>query len=189
MHTAIEPPRGVWWKRAERAEKLWVGIAFGWCMILFAMMPLWHWKGAQNPSGVRHRVDPEAFRARTEEFIATYRVGEDGGFPLVEPPAGADIYLLGRMWSWSPVLKLRKGVEYTLHLSSLDVNHGLSLQPVNLNFQIVPGYDYALRVRPTEAGVFGIVCNEFCGIGHHLMLGKIIVVDDDEVSTAAGGET
>lgn len=78
-------------------------------------------------------MDPEAFRARTEEFIATYRVGEEGGLPLVEPPAGADIYLLGRMWTWTPVLKLRNGVEYTLHLSSLDVNHGFSLYPVNLN--------------------------------------------------------
>jgi heme/copper-type cytochrome/quinol oxidase subunit 2 len=39
----------------------------------------------------------------------------------------------------------------------------------------VPGYDYGLRVRPTEAGEFQILCNEFCGVGHHLMVGKVIV--------------
>ena len=64
-----------------------------------------------------------------------------------------------------------------LHLSSLDVNHGFSLYPLNINFQIIPGYDYALRVTPTEAGDFRIICNEFCGIGHHTMVGRVIVVD------------
>jgi cytochrome c oxidase subunit 2 len=186
MRTALESPRGVWWAPVARAEKLWVGIAFAWCLVLFAMMPLWHWRGAQNPSGLRHRVDPAAFEARANEFIAAYKVGEENGIPVVEPPPGADIYLVARMWSWVPVLKLRKGVEYTLHLSALDVNHGFSLHPLNANFQVVPGYDYALRVTPTEAGDFRIVCNEFCGIGHHLMVGRILVVEGPP-SAAAGG--
>jgi cytochrome c oxidase subunit II len=41
----------------------------------------------------------------------------------------------------------------------------------------VPGYDYALRVVPTAAGDFRIVCDEFCGIGHSAMVGKVLVVD------------
>ncbi len=51
IHTGLASPRGIWWKPAHRNEKLWVTIAFAWCMVLFAMMPLWHWKGGQNPSG------------------------------------------------------------------------------------------------------------------------------------------
>ena len=186
MHTALESPRGIWWKPVHRSEKVWFTIAFVWCIVLFAMMPLWHWKGGQNPSGIRRRVEPAAFQARVEEFIREYKVGEENGFPIVEPPPGSDIYLLGRMWSWTPILKLRKGVEYTLHISSLDVNHGFSLYPVNLNFQVVPGYDYGLRIVPSEAGEFRLVCNEFCGVGHHLMLGKVIVVDEAAESVAAG---
>jgi len=87
------------------------------------------------------------------------------------------VYLMARMWSWTPALKLKKGVEYTLHLSALDVNHGFSLYPVNLNFQVVPGYDYGLKVVPNRSGDFRIICNEFCGIGHHMMVGKVIVED------------
>lgn len=187
MQTALESPREVWWKPAHRTEKVWVSIAFGWCLVLFAMMPLWHWRGGQNPTGIRHKVDPRAFQARVEEFIATYRVGEMNGIPVVEPPPGADIYLLGRMWSWTPVLRLRKGVEYTLHLSSVDVNHGFSLLPANVNFQVVPGHDYALRVVPNEAGEFRIVCNEYCGIGHHLMVGYVIVTDGEAGAAGAAG--
>jgi cytochrome c oxidase subunit II len=178
MHTGLVAPRGNWWVPAHRAEKVWFGIAFAWCMVLFAMMPLWHLKGGQNPSGIRRKVEAADFRARVDQFVADYKVGEMNGIPVVEPPPGSDVYLMGRMWSWYPVLKLKKGVEYTLHLSSIDVNHGFSLYPVNINFQVVPGYDYGLKIVPSEAGDFGIICNEFCGVGHHMMLGKVLVADE-----------
>lgn len=177
-HTGLESPRGTWWKPAHKTERMWVGIAFGWSMVLFAMMPLWHMKGGQNLLGIRRKVDPQAFYKRTMEFTAAYKVGTDRGMPIVEPPPGSDIYLTALSFQWTPILKLRKGVEYTLHLSALDVNHGFNLYPVNINFQVVPGYDYGLRVTPTEAGDFRIVCNEFCGIGHHTMVGRVIVTDE-----------
>lgn len=187
MHTGISSPPRIWWKPAHGAERLWVAVAFGWCIVLFAMMPLWHLKGQQNPSGIRHRVDPTRYYQRVQEFIATYKVGEEAGYPIVAPPPGSDVYLLAQMWNWTPILKLQKGVEYTLHLSALDVNHGFNLNPVNINFQVVPGYDYGLRVVPTEAGDFRIVCDEFCGIGHHVMVGKVIVTDSASVSTPSTG--
>ena len=175
MHSAIVNPQGTWWLPAHKGEKVWVAIAFAWCMVLFAMMPLWHWKGGQNPSGIRRRTTPEAYFKRTNEFIAQYKVGEDRGMPIVAPPPGADVYLAAMTFQWTPILKLQKGKEYTLHLSSLDMNHGFGLYPINVNFQIVPGYDYGLRVTPTSAGDFRIICNEFCGIGHHTMVGRVIV--------------
>jgi cytochrome c oxidase subunit 2 len=186
--TGVESPTGVWWKPAHGAEKVWFGVAFAWCMVLFAMMPLWHWKGGQNPSGIRSRVEPAAFAARVQEFVDEYQVGEENGYPVVEPPVGSDIYLQARMWSWTPILRLRKDAEYTLHLSSLDVNHGFALYPINVNFQVVPGYDYGLRIRPSEAGEFSVVCNEFCGINHHNMVGKVIVVDTEVAEGAEVAE-
>ena len=177
LHSAVVAPQGVWWKPAHKAEKTWVAIAFAWCMILSAMMPLWHLKGGQNTSGIRGRTEPAAYMARTQAFIAQYRVGEDHNIPVVEPPAGADVYMIGMMWQWMPVLRLHEGVSYTLHLSSLDVDHGFSLYPVNVNFEIVPGYDYGLRIVPNRTGDFRVICNEFCGIGHHTMVGRVIVLD------------
>jgi cytochrome c oxidase subunit 2 len=99
------------------------------------------------------------------------------GVPVVKPPAGADVYLLGRMWLWYPVLELERGQTYRLHLSSLDLQHGFSLQPININVQVHPGYDHVLTVTPNISGEYTIVCNEFCGLGHHMMMGKILVVD------------
>ena len=187
VHTGLDAPKGNWWKPAHKAEKTWVVIAFAWCMVLFAMMPLWHWKGGQNPSGIRRRVTPAAFYQRTVEFTRQYKVGEDRGMPIVAPPPGADVYLTAMSFQWTPILKLQKGKEYILHLSALDVNHGFSLYPINVNFQVVPGYDYGLRVTPNASGDFRIICNEFCGIGHHTMVGRVIV-EDSAVTTALAPE-
>lgn len=175
MHSGIVCPQGTWWVPAGAQERRWIKLSFAWCMVLFAMMPLWHFKGGQNPAGTRAKVDPQDFVVRAARFIEDYKVGEEKGFPVVAPPPGSEIYLLARMWSWGAVLKLKKDAEYTLHLSSADVNHGFSLYPINVNIQVVPGYDYALKISPNKAGDFRIICNEFCGIGHHLMIGKVVV--------------
>lgn len=185
LHSGITPPEGNWWLPIPKAEKNWIIVSFIWCMCLFAFMPLWHYFGEVNPAGVRGRVDPKAFAERTQRFIDDYQVKDENGkpvkekgIPVVEPPPGADVYLMAYQWDWTPVLKLKKGVEYTVHISSKDVGHGFSLYPHNLNLQIVPGYDYALRMTPTEVikpDGYRIICNEFCGIGHHKMVGKIMV--------------
>ncbi|MFN8581182.1 MAG: hypothetical protein U0163_09430 [Gemmatimonadaceae bacterium] len=106
-----------------------MAIAFGWCLVLFAMMPLWHWKGGQNPSGVRTHVDPKAFYARTTEFVKQYKVGEDRGFPIVQPPAGADVYLTAMTYQWYPILQLQRA-KYRLHISALDFQPRLPLYPL-----------------------------------------------------------
>jgi len=57
----------------------------------------------------------------------------------------------------------------------MDYAHGFSLQPVNINLEVLPGYDYVAKIIPTSTGDFTIVCNEFCFLGHHTMVGKMIV--------------
>jgi cytochrome c oxidase subunit 2 len=172
---SIHALKGVWWKKIDASEKLWIGIALAWCLILFAMMPLWHWKGGQNPSFETYRTTPAAYLRKVDAYVQQTKVGEEKGIPVVAASPDADIYMLGRMWQWSPVLKLKKGQTYRLHLSSMDLVHGFSLFPLNLNFMVLPGYEYVLTVTPTESGEVYVVCNEFCGIGHHQMVGKIIV--------------
>jgi len=43
--------------------------------------------------------------------------------------------------------------------------------------QILPGYEMVLTITPDTSGEQTIICNEFCGIGHHNMLGKIFVTE------------
>ena len=86
---------------------------------------------------------------------------------------------------WWLVRELDRGQTYRLHLSSLDWQHGFSLQPVNINVQVHPGYDMVMTITPDRTGVFSVVCNEYCGVGHHTMVGKIHVVEPGQRAPAA----
>ena len=176
---ALSPPsERLWWKTPlHRVELVWILVAFLWGLVMFFMMIYWHAVGEQNLSTETYKTTPNAFYAKVESMIQQYQVRELNGNPVVRPPAGADVYLVGRMWLWYPVLELQKGQSYRLHLSALDLQHGFSLQPVNINVQVHPGYEHVLTVTPDRAGEYTIVCNEFCGLGHHMMLGKIFVTD------------
>ena len=176
MTSFMPPADRIWWKvPVGRQEILWVAIALVWCLIMFFMMPYWHIYGKQNLSNEAYQTTPAKFGAKVQAMIDQYKVGEEAGIPIVKPPAGSDIYLLGRLWQWYPILDLEKDKTYRLHLSSMDWQHGFSLQPINVNIQVVPGYEMVITITPDQAGEYGIVCNEYCGIGHHMMVGKIYV--------------
>lgn len=176
---SIYQPPADWCKPPTGAERTWVGIALVWCLIMFLMMPYWHFQGKQNSTGESYRVNPLDFQLRVNQFVESNKVGVDelSQVPIVEPAPGGDAYMLAKQFTFYPVLRLKKGQEYRLHVSSMDVQHGFSLQPMNMNFQILPAYDHLLTITPTRAGDYRVICNEFCGIGHHGMTGKIIVVE------------
>jgi cytochrome c oxidase subunit 2 len=172
---SIAVPEKNWFQAPGGAEKLWIGVALVWCIIMFLAMPYWHFKGKQNSSGEAYSVTPQDFMARVTKFVETNKVGMENGVEVVEATPGGDAYLLAQSWRWYPILKLKKDQTYRLHISSVDLQHGFSLLPMNMNFHILPGYDHVLTITPTSTGNFQIICNEFCGIGHHLMTGRIIV--------------
>lgn len=180
MSTLLPPRERIWWNEPiEGVELIWIALVVVWGLIMFAMMPYWHIVGKQNLSNEAYQTTPEMHEKKVQAMVDQYTVRKetDREYPVVAPPAGSDVYLLARLWEWFPILELKKGESYRLHLSSLDWQHGFSLQPVNLNLQVVPGYEMVLNVTPTTAGEFSIVCNEYCGIGHHMMVGKVYVTE------------
>lgn len=180
MSALMPPSQRVWSDQpVDRVEGTWIAIALVWCLFMFVMMPYWHVFGKQNYGGEAYRTTPAAYSAKVEAMVEAHTVRKETAqdIPVVRPPAGSDVYLAARLWSWYPALELVKGETYRLHISSLDWQHGFSLQPLNVNAQIVPGYEMVLTITPDSSGEFSIVCNEYCGLLHHTMLGKIYVVD------------
>lgn len=176
----LSPAEGWYYKKVSRDEKMWMVIALILCIMLFVWMVMWHVYGRQNPSSITYRTSTSEFSKLTEAYIKQNMVGADKGIPVVRPQPNSDVFLMAEMWRWSPVLILQKDQSYKLHISSRDLVHGLSIQPVNMNFQVYPQYDYVLEFKPTETGEYKVICNEFCGIGHHTMIGKIVVIEKDE---------
>jgi cytochrome c oxidase subunit 2 len=178
VSSSIECPAPDWFHAPTGNERTWIGLALVWCMVMSLMMPYWHFKGKQNSSGEAYAVKPADFIKRAEKFVLANTGSEylldEGLSPEVAAPPG-EIYLVARQFAWFPTLKLRSGETYRLHVSSADFQHGFSLLPMNMNFQVVPGYDHVITIKPQAPGTYPIVCNEFCGVGHQNMVGKIIV--------------
>ena len=175
----IASPRAGWWKEPiHKVELIWIIVAFLWGLGMFFMMIYWHGAGNQNLSNEAYRITPAAYAAKVDKMTEEYTVRQEGAFPVVRPPPGSDVYMMGRVYMWWPMLELVKGETYRLHLSSIDLQHGFSLQPVNINLQVHPGYEMVVTMTPNQTGQFGIVCNEYCGFGHHTMTGRIYVVDN-----------
>ena len=180
MSSLSPPAKKLWWNEPiHRSELMWISLVFVWGLVMTFMMPYWHVVGKQTLATEIYKTTPKAFQATTEAFVEKFKVRTEGprNAPVVAPPAGSDVYLIARLWDWWPILELKKGESYRFHLSSLDWQHGFSLQPANINIQVVPNYEHVFTLTPNESGEFSVICNEFCGIGHHLMIGKIHVVD------------
>jgi len=178
MSAILPPSERLWYKHPiDRVEGTWIAIALTWCLIMFFMMVGWHIWGKQNLSTETYRTTPEMFMAKTQAMVDkhTVRTETDLDIPVVAPPPGSDVYLIGRLWSFWPILELEKDKTYRLHLTSMDYNHGLSIQPININVQMVPGFEHVITVTPNQSGNYSIVCNEFCGIGHHQMVSHLYV--------------
>ncbi len=176
----FSPAEGWYYKKVSRDEKMWMAIALVLCIMLFVWMIMWHVYGKQNPSSITYRTSTAEFSKLSEAYVKQNMIGADNGIPVVRPQPNSDVFVMSEMWRWSPVMILQKDQAYKFHISSKDVVHGFSIQPVNMNFQVYPGYDYVLEFKPTETGEYKVICNEFCGIGHHTMIGKIVVIEKEE---------
>lgn len=175
--SSFNPPERIYWKAVGKEEKRWLYIGIGWCVVLFVMMYAWMGIGRQQTPIESYRVDTQVFRKEAESFIAAQKIDEMHGVPVITPNAKGEVFMIARAFQWTPIIQLKKGETARLYLSSIDFQHGMSIQPLNLNFQVLPGYVYVVHLTPTEAGEYPIICNEYCGLGHHTMSGKIIVTE------------
>jgi len=178
MSAILPPADRLWYKHPiDRVEATWIAIALLWCIILFAMMTGWHVWGNQNLSTETYRITPAQFTEKAQAMVDKYtvRTETEQNIPVVAPPAGSDVYLLARLWSFWPIIELEKDKTYRLHITAMDYNHGFSLQPANINIQMVPGFEHVVTVTPNESGTYSLVCNEYCGIGHHRMVSRLYV--------------
>ena len=178
MSAILPPAERLWYRHPiDRVEGTWIAIALTWCLIMFAMMVGWHIWGNQNLSTETYRTTPDKFMAKVQAMVDkhTVRTETDEKTPVVAPPPGSDVYLLARLWAFYPILELEKDKTYRLHLSAMDYNHGFSLQPANINIQMVPGFEHVVTITPNQSGTYSVVCNEYCGIGHHKMVGRIYI--------------
>lgn len=91
-------------------------------------------------------------------------------------PDRFDVHMLARLWSWAPSpVHLPQGATVTFYVTSADVLHGFEVQGTTINVTAIPGVTGSATYTFRHAGTYNIVCNEFCGIEHQAMIGRIVV--------------
>jgi cytochrome c oxidase subunit 2 len=110
------------------------------------------------------------------------------------PEPDAEVQLISQQWSWSFVhpgadgklgtdddiktvdeLYIEKDKNYHYHLESKDVLHSFSVPVFRLKQDAVPGRVITGWFNATQEGESDIQCAEMCGIGHGLMMARVIV--------------
>jgi cytochrome c oxidase subunit 2 len=88
--------------------------------------------------------------------------------------------VVGVTFTWMPnELSLPANTPITFHLTSPDVVHGFQIVRSNGQAMLVPGYVSQFTTQ-FDPGDYLIACNEYCGVGHHTMAGKLTVIPKDQ---------
>lgn len=86
------------------------------------------------------------------------------------------VHMLGHLWTWTPSpLHVPRNAAITFYITSTDVLHGFAVQGTTINVTAVPGVTGSVTYTFAHSGTYNIICNEFCGIEHQVMIGRIIV--------------
>ena len=117
--------------------------------------------------GDHGRIDPEQLATTPPFDQPGVRRLDDGRWQAV---------VIARAWSFEPAeIRVPAGVEVLFTATSVDILHGFNIERTRLNLMLIPGQVSQNSYTFDEPGEHLLICHEYCGIGHHLMYGRIIV--------------
>ena len=91
-------------------------------------------------------------------------------------PGRYEATLIAQTFLFTPnEIEIPAGSDVTFILTSRDVIHGFKIVGTSVNMMAVPGQISKMTAHFPKPGEYLILCHEYCGSGHHVMYGKIIV--------------
>jgi len=151
----------------ELYERIWMWAAAALIVVFLGAMFLTVGLQALQPPSHIETVDPTAL-ANYPEFANPGVTTRTDGSVVVS--------VVAQLFSFSPdPIVVPAGRPVTFRLTSADVMHGFLVVGTNANAMVIPGYVSQFTVTFDKAGEYLIACDEYCGVSHHNMVGKLIV--------------
>ena len=120
-------------------------------------------------------IAQQSARAQPEVLLENEMFATPGVRQLA--PRRFQATIVGQTYSFNPsLISIPVGSEVEFYFTSRDVLHGYQVENTNINVEVIPGEVGTMRYTFDTAGDYRITCNEYCGIGHHTMLGEIRVL-------------
>jgi cytochrome c oxidase subunit II len=148
-------------------ERIWMWAAT--VLIVLFLGAILFTAGAQaiQPPSHLETIDPTAIASHPEFGHPAVVRGADGG---------VTVPVVSGMFAFSPEpIEVPANVPVTFRLTSMDVIHGFQIVGTNANAMAIPGYISQFTITFPKAGEYAIACNEYCGLMHHMMVGKLVV--------------
>ena len=151
----------------ELYEKIWMWAAAALIVVFLAAMFLTAGLQALQPPSHVETVDPTTLSNYPEFANPGVTTRADGSVM---------VSVVAQLFSFSPdpiVVPAKRPV--TFRLTSADVMHGFQVVGTNANAMVIPGYVSQFTVTFDKPGEYLVACDEYCGVSHHNMVGKLIV--------------
>lgn len=150
----------------DRYERYWMWAASGMLALFLGAIVVTAVSGSAHPPSHVETVNPEALSVAGEFATPGVTVGPDG----------VTVVMRAEFYVFRPeVIRVPAGRPVTFRITSPDVLHGFQIVGTNVNLTVAPGYVSEVTTRFARPGEYLVVCNEYCGLAHHLMQGKVIV--------------
>lgn len=154
----------------ELYEKIWMWAAGVLVAVFLGAIAVAAGSQAIRPPSHVETVDPTNLSSHPE-FGDPKVVRRDDGSIVVS--------LVAEMFAFSPdPIEIPAGRPVTFRITSADVIHGFQVVGTNANVMAIPGYVSQFTVSLPEPGEYLVLCNEYCGLLHHDMMGKLIAVEE-----------
>ena len=167
---------------AARIERRWATLSVVIVGLLVGMATYIGIHQATMPQGHVETADPKTLHL-SGEFV------ESNLGSAVEADGSVTVRAIGQQYSFTPqCVVVPSDTPVKFRATSADVVHGLLIEGTNINTMLVPGYVSDLPVRFKTVGDHVMPCQEFCGLGHQGMWGKVRVVDKDAFAKLAAAK-
>lgn len=96
-------------------------------------------------------------------------------------PGNFQVSVVAQAYSFNPPeIRLPAGAATTFYMTSRDVLHGFQIEDTNVNVELIPGELSTFQYTFDRPGEYRVACNEYCGVGHHNMITKLVVLETEE---------
>lgn len=151
----------------ERTERLWMWAATAMLVLFTGAIVATALAGSAHPPSHTETVDPDTLTVAGEFASPGVTPGPGGGVTVT---MRAEFYVFR-----PSVVRVPAGVPVTFRITSPDVLHGFQIVGTNVNLTVAPGYVSQATATFDTPGEYLVVCNEYCGLAHHLMHSTIVV--------------
>ncbi len=155
----------------HKFEKIWLVFGIGSLLVFLTVLGVSAFYLGNQPPSCLATIDPEK--------VDTTAPFNEPGLKKVEGKEwDYELVFVASAFHYEPGhVEVPLGAKVKVIATTKDVLHGFEIAGTNVNMMLEPGYISELVYTFNKPGDFLLLCNEYCGVGHHMMSSKIEVVE------------